>query len=161
MRWQRKIRSEKGAAAVEFALSASVALAMLIGTFQLFMMFYTYHYVSFAAREGSRWALVRGSQCSSDSATMPDCGATQTEIQTYVQSLGFPGINSSAYMTATVTWYSPSASTPTTWTACATVCNAPGDLVSVTVNYAFPVAVPWVRATSYNLSSTSQMVISQ
>ena len=42
-----------------------------------------------AAREGSRWAVVRGSQCSTNTPGLNDCNATQTDIKNFVQSLGY------------------------------------------------------------------------
>lgn len=157
---RERLLSERGGALVETALSGALLLSVAIGMMQLFLALYGYHYVSYVAREGSRWAMVRGSQCSADSLTMTECNATSDQIQAYVQGLGFPGIDSSK-VTATATWEAPSSSTPTTWSACTPMCNAPGDLVVVKVNYAFPLNIPFVSNTKLNMTSTSQLVISQ
>jgi Flp pilus assembly protein TadG len=160
------MRSESGAALVETALSATVLLALLMGMMQTFLALYGYHYVAYAAREGSRWAMVRGANCHLQ-GTMPNCGAVQSDIQTYVRSLGFPGIDSNN-VTVTAAWDSPitlTAGAPTTWSTCSTVtpvgCNIPGDMVVVDVTYAFPLNIPFVSNRTLNMTSTSSMVISQ
>lgn len=153
-----RLGSERGGAMVETAISASILLTAVLGLMQGFLALYGYHYVSYAAREASRYALVRGSSCHLDSATMPNCGVTSDELQTYIQGLGFPGIDSSK-VTVTANWSAPTATTPTSWASC--TCNDPGDMVSVKVNYAFPFNIPFASSTTVNMSSTSSMVISQ
>lgn len=158
----KKYRDESGNAMVETALSAVILLGLIMGSMEMFMALYSYHYVSYAAREASRWAMVRGSACANDSTTMPNCGAVQADIQTYLQGINYPGINSNN-ITVTATWATPSAATPTTWTACGptTPCNDPGDSVAVDVTYAFPLNLPFFKSTTLNMSSTSTMVITQ
>ena len=118
------------------------------------MALYTYNYVSDAAREASRYAIVRGSSCS----VLTNCNVTAAQVQTYVQSLGYPGMNA-ANTAATTTWLSPSATTPVTWTACGSPCRAPGNAVQVTVTYSFPLSIPFVPKSTLSLHSTSQMVV--
>lgn len=152
----RGLSGDEGQSLVEFALIFAALFAMLFGIFELCLASYTYHYVSESAREGTRYAVVRGSSC----ALMPDCNATAAQIQTYVQGLGYPGINSTN-MTVTTNWLSPGVG-PLNPTACSTgPCNAPGNLVHVQVNYAFPLRIPFWGSSTINISSTSQMVISQ
>lgn len=165
-----RIHREDGASLVETALSALIMVVVVFSLFELFLIFYTYHYVSYAAREGTRWAMVRGSDCA-NSASSPStmkCGAAGSDVQTYIQDLGFPGINASS-LTATTTWLSAKtvstgvSATPvqTSWITCTTApCNAPPNAVQVQVTYAFPLNVV-VYKTTVNLTSTSQMVISQ
>jgi Flp pilus assembly protein TadG len=138
-------------------------LPMIFGLFAMSLALYTYHYISEAAREGSRYAMVRGSTSCANTPGLTNCGATPTQIQTYVQNLGYPGINA-ANMTVTTTWSTPSASPPTTWSLCGVTpaCAAPRSLVTVTVAYAFPLSIPLYGSTrTLNMSSTSQMVVSQ
>lgn len=169
METKRKgLRNEEGAAMVETAISSAVLLSVLIGMAQLFMALYGYHYVAYAAREGTRWAMVRGSECSVDSASMPYCGAAGADIQSHVQGLGFPGIDATK-VTATAKWMTasqPTPTSPTTWTVCSTDtvgtgCNAPGHMVVVDVTYAYPLNIPFVSNTSVSMTSTSSMVITQ
>jgi len=156
-RCMREICSEEGGNLVEFGISAAVFFALLIGAFEFSWAAYAYHYVSDAAREATRYAIVRGSDCSG----MPDCGITDPQIQTWIRNLGYPGIDSSK-LTSTTTWL---AATPTdtgmTWVSCAGQCDAPGNAVQVVVTYTFPLSVPFWQNTSLTLSSSSQMVISQ
>ena len=97
-------------------------------------LIYAYNVVSASAREGVRWAAVRGGASGR--------AATAADVTTYVQSttVGVP-------VTVTVTW------TPD---------NQPGSLVAVKVTNAFaPIApLPMVPKT-FNLASTSSMVISR
>ena len=161
MRRRRQVGGEQGSAIVETAFAASIMLALLIGCFQMFSALYAYHYVSYAAREGSRYASVRGNECSGTG--MPDCpDATPTEIQTFVEGLGFPGINTN-YMTVNTTWLSASGTTPTTWTACGTsiACQAPGNQVQVEVIYKLPLNIPFVKSQLLNIASTSALVVSR
>ena len=148
--------SEDGATLVETAISLSLLLAVLVGTFELCLALYSYHYVSYAAREASRYAIVRGSTSCSNTPSLANCNITGPQLQTWVRNLGFPGINSSN-LTVTTTW-------PTTGANCypsTSPCNNPSNLVNVVVNYAYPYTVPFWKTGTINISSTSQMVISQ
>lgn len=111
---------------------------------------YTYHYVSEAAREGVRYAVVRGG-----TTTTP---ATPDSVETYVRSLAYPGITASNLTVAT-SW----SAYPTSVTTCAPLanCKNPGDLVTVVATYAFPVQIPFFPSKTINMTSTSSMVIAQ
>ena len=108
------------------------------------LCFYTYIFVSETAREATRYASVRGSACTG----FTDCGITQQQLKDYVKNLGYPGIDPNA-LSVNATGVSDNGS------------NGPGSPVQVTVSYQFPLAVPFVFKNTWNLSSTSQMVISQ
>jgi Flp pilus assembly protein TadG len=140
---------------MEFAVSITVVLAMLVGMIQCFQALYVYNYVCDAARVGTRYAMVRGSSCTGAS----DCGATPAQIQTYIQGITYPGIDP-GNLAVTTTWLSVSTSGPTAWTACANKCNAPQNEVQVQVTYAFPLNIPFWRNASVDMASSSQMVIS-
>lgn len=149
-------KSEAGATLVETAISLAVLLGVLIGTFEMCLALYSYHFVSYAAREASRYAVVRGSTSCSNTPNLANCNVTSAQLQTWVQNLSFPGIIANN-LTVTATW-------PTTGASCypsATPCNNPSNLVNVVVNYAYPFAVPFWKSGTINISSTSQMVISQ
>lgn len=156
-----RLDNNEGATLVEMALSAMVILALLFGVIQVCFGLYCSQYTGDAAREGSRWAIVRGSQCSTNTVNLDHCGATQSDIQTYVRSLTYPGINISA-LTVTANWYTPSGPTNPTWSLCTTPpCNVPGNMVQVVVTYPFSMVIPNWQAATLNLSSSSSMVISQ
>lgn len=156
----KKYREERGSAMVETALSAVILLGLIMGSMEMFMALYSYHFVSYAARDASRWAMVRGSQCQYDGNAMTYCDAQQADIQTYLQGLTYPGINLNN-ITVTASWSQPSASPPTTWTACAKQCNDPGDTVTVDVTYAYPLNLPFFKSATLNMSSSSSVVITQ
>jgi len=151
----RFLRDNAGSALVEFALSAVLLVMVLFGIIECCFALYINNYVSDAARNAARYAVVRGSGCSG----MPDCGITSAGIQTYLRSTAYPGITP-GNLTATATWLSLNPGPPATWTVCANQCNAPENSVRVQVNYAFTLAIPFWRSKSITLSSTSQMVIS-
>jgi Flp pilus assembly protein TadG len=147
---------ECGQATVEMALASMIMLSMFFGIIEMALALYTYDFISEAAREGARYAMVRGSSCTS----LTNCGVTPAQMQTYLQGLSLGGSASAQHMTVSTTWLSASTTIPTTWTSCgATECNAPGNAVRVQVNYAFPLTLPWLAKTTLNMSSTSQMVI--
>jgi Flp pilus assembly protein TadG len=58
---RRKRRSQRGAALVEFALSMLLAVTLIFWVFEMVSMVYTYSVLSDAAKEGVRYAIVRGS----------------------------------------------------------------------------------------------------
>jgi Flp pilus assembly protein TadG len=144
---------ERGAVIIETALSMVVLLTVIFGVLEVSLAVYNYHFLSYAAREGTRYAIVRGSSCNSFAAACPN--ATAADVSTYVKGLGFPGIYGT--ITVTTTW-------PTTGSACtpnATPCDNPGNLVKVVVSDLLPFAPPFVPAQTVTMTSTSEMVISQ
>lgn len=158
-------RSEEGSNLVEMGLGMTIFMAVFFGVIQFSYAMYAYNWVSEAAREGSRWAIVRGSTCNANlgSSFCDTAGASSDEITSYIKGLGYPGLNPSN-ITVTTAWYSASSGTPTTWTTKCTAssgCNAPGNQVQVTVAYAFPLGIPFWKNSSLNLSSTSQLIVVQ
>jgi Flp pilus assembly protein TadG len=158
------LRSEEGANLVEFAFSLGIFLAVTIGIIMLCMALFTYEYVDFAAREATRWAIVRGNQCSISSSSMKYCDATSTDIQTYVQGLNYPLINTNKIQ-ATAQWlqvsYSKTSPPVASWTLCSDQCNSPGNEVQVLVSYPYTMTIPFAGSYSFTISSSSTMVISQ
>jgi Flp pilus assembly protein TadG len=153
-RVRRIVGAEEGATMVEFAMSSIILFTLVFGVIAICLALYSYNVTAEAAREATRYAIVRGSACSP--STFSDCNVTSAQLQTYVRGLGFPGINPSS-LTATATW-------PTTGSACfpsVTPCNNPGNRVNVTVQYTFPLAIPFVPSQTLTMSSTSAMYISQ
>ena len=165
----KQLGNEEGGSLVEMGLAFIGIVSMLFGIFELSMALYSYHFVSEAAREASRFAMVRGSQCATifnasycsptDAATT---GADEGDISHYVNSLGYPFANK---LTTATTWLTSSqdAKGNITWTGCgnAASCKVPGNQVQVTVSYPFPLNVPFLKTYTINLASTSSVVISQ
>lgn len=170
VRGRRGWKDEQGATMVETAIATAVVIMLLFGVFDFSLAFYTYHYVSDAAREGTRWAIVRGSRSCAQTPNLSDCGATADEIKSYVKGLGYPGIDSANYMDVAVSTGEATDSTAadgtstTIWsanTANDMTYNAPGDVVTVTVVYHFPLSLPFWKQETINVGSQSSMVISQ
>jgi Flp pilus assembly protein TadG len=153
---------KRGSGLIEFVLASSIFLAFLFGIIDFCRAVYAYEFVTYAARAGARWAMVRGNQCSlanpaswCEPASGATTGATAADIQTYVRSLNLPGINPSQ-ITATTTW-------PTTGSGCisANGSNSPGCPVKVLVQFPYASSIPFVRMTTLTLTAESQLVISQ
>lgn len=149
---------EGGSTAVEMALSSCVLFTVFFGFFQTAMAYYSYQYLSDAAREGARWAVVRGSTSCANNG-IDHCGAVPGDIQRYIRNLGYPGIDPSK-LTATVSYYSAPATSGGDWVSCPS-CNAPGNRVKVFLQYSYPMNIPFFPQGTLNLQSVSQMVVAQ
>ena len=140
--------SERGSNQVEYGLVLIVMLTMTFGLIDFGRALYAYHFVSGAAREGTRYAIVRGSTC-----TSPGCPVQQSDIQSYLDNVP-KGIDP-AQLSVTATW------NPNDSPTCNGVPNAPGCIVQVHVNYNFNFLLPFMPKNTLVMQSTSQMVISQ
>lgn len=129
--------NDVGTALVEFGLVIVVFFMFVFGVMDFGRALYTYHFVSNAACEATRYAMVRGS-----SSTDP---ATAAEIEGYVKSLAPQGIDPNT-LTVSTSW-SPS--------------HAPGSSVRIQVSDNFQCMSPFFRTYHMKLSDSSQMVISQ
>jgi Flp pilus assembly protein TadG len=141
-RHPRKALDTLGSALAEFALMLPLLLLLLLGIMWFGLALYAYHFVSGAAREATRFAIVRGSACRNLSG---GCPATATDVQNYVRDTAPLGIHASA-ITVTTTW------TPN---------NRAGSVVNVTVQYNFQFLLPFVPSRTVVMTSSSQMVISR
>jgi Flp pilus assembly protein TadG len=141
-------KCQRGSTMAETAIVMTTLLAMICGIIDFGRALYTYSFVAQTARQATRWAMVRGSQCT----LLTDCNATQSQVQAYAQSLAYGFITPSS-MTARTTWVScPPGSSG----------NAPGCTVDVVVTYPFHFALPWTSSLgSMTMTGTSEMVISQ
>ena len=163
MRCQSRHRSSRGAgqAMVEFALVIPVFLLVLSGILDFGFMLFTRMSVINAAREGARVAAM-----TADDTTIVNA------VQKRVVSAGSSGgitVNPTTDVTllclqTTSSSYSATTKTPQcTWTLYNKDTNKsgaqPGDSVSVTVNYSYKSFFPLLFGTSFNLSSTVQMVL--
>jgi Flp pilus assembly protein TadG len=118
MRVIKPIRRRSGAALVEAAFVVPVLLLLLYGVFCGAIMVITVDQVDTAAREGARWASVRGASYAFDSKQPP---ATAADVGTYVKDQG-------------VTLDPNQMTVNTTWNAN----NRPGNYVTVEVVYNWP-----------------------
>jgi len=132
---RRSRRDDRGATIVEFALVSFVYFLIIFGTMEFGRMIFDYNVVSTAARDGARWASVRG--------TTSGHIASATDVKNYVVSRSLSLLRAAD---VTVTW--PNG-------------NTAGNPVQVTTQYTFTPIVPLLPQTSRTLSSTVRMVISR
>jgi Flp pilus assembly protein TadG len=143
------------------AVSLPALLLVIVGMMKMCLAVYSYHYTSEAAREGARYAIVRGYGASTTNtacvAYESSCVASADNISSYVKALGYPALVP-ANMTVTTSW----AGFPTgvTCTPSAT-CNNQGNLVTVSVQYSFPLSIPFLPARTLNMTSTASGILSQ
>lgn len=144
------ICDEAGSELVEFTLAASLLFIMLFGIIEFCLLMYASTFVAYAAQQGTRYAMVRGSDWTSScaSASSYSCQATAANVQNYILGLSHPGINLKA-TDITVTWLSTTAS------GAACTQYSQGCQVEVNVRYNFGLNIPYIPATSIPIASTS------
>jgi len=135
--WRNGISEDgsAGQAIVEFALVATVFFILLFGIIEFSRLMFMYHHVGNAAREGSRYASVHGSDSLAN--------ATPAAIENYIKSRSPIDPNN---LTVETYWENPN--------------HEPKSWVRVEVNYDFKFIVPILYNYNIPLKSTSQMVIS-
>jgi Flp pilus assembly protein TadG len=150
------VRRQRGNTLTEFALVLPFMLAAIFGVIEFGRALYTYHFVSYAAREASRWASVRGEQ--SCQAYAVPCRAKDSDVADYVTSITPPGIDKDpARLLVNTAWVAP----PGRGNNCGAHPKNPGCSVQVTVTYNFKFILPFMPSSTYAMKSTSEMVISQ
>lgn len=160
---RRQLGVETGSSLIEFAISVPVLFIMMIGFCQICIAIYSNFCIDEMARDTARWASVRGSNSCADAPAMTDCGATASEIEAEAKKIAYPGVNPSNLSVSTA-WLQASSTGSVTWSECTNgtaICNAPGNAVQVTVNYPFPIQIPFTSSHTWSFSSTSQIVIVQ
>ena len=125
-------RDERGSQLIEFGLVSILLFTLLFGIMEFGRAIWIYSTVAHLAREGARYAIVRGTESGGT--------ADAASVEAYVQSraAGMAGL------TVTTTW-DPD--------------NDPGSVVQVQVDRQFDPIVPIVGLPTIPLSSTSRMVI--
>lgn len=170
----RCVNTERGSTLFEMAITVILFLVMLFGIVDFGRALYTYHFLSNAAREASRWASVNGSTCGpgGSSTSCPSCDAScngtapmnngpasEADVLNYVKSITPPGIDVTQVNVTTCGTAGGTECPGSVPAQCATTVNAPGCTVQVQVSYNFPFLVPIVQSGSIPMSSTSEMVI--
>jgi Flp pilus assembly protein TadG len=156
----RLVKDKRGSELVEFALAAVVLLTAILGIMDCCRALYAYHFVSWAAQQGTRYAAVRGAEWGSTScatATAFSCNATSADVVNYVQSLVNPGISASA-LTVQPDWPGATVNGPNS--ACATT-HSQGCMVKVQVSYAFSFILPFMPKSAMTFNATSERPIQQ
>jgi Flp pilus assembly protein TadG len=166
---------KRGSAIVEFAVSFFVLMAFLFGIIDSCRAVYSYEFVTYAARAGARWAIVRGSSCYTNlsisapsyaatwcypGGTSYNGGAAAADVKKYVQGLHLPGI-AGHLIAVTVTWPATGTACPASTSGSTSPINSPGCPVQVIVQYPYSSQIPFLRIKTITLTADSQMVISQ
>jgi Flp pilus assembly protein TadG len=168
---RRRARDQRGSALVEVAVTTIPLLMLIFGVIEISLAIYNFHYLANAAHEAARYAIVRGSSWStgcdgSGSAGSgygsSQCTASTNDIANYVANRNFPGISIAA-SNVCVQYFSsvPSSTSNSCTTSTGTLANAPGDIVEVRIRVPYQVTIPGLPVYTWNLQSTSQMVIAQ
>lgn len=136
----RRARGDRGAAAVEFAIVASLLILLLFGIFDTGMFINANAVVANAVRDGARAA---------------GLGASETSVRAKVTSgvQGVPGYRAAFLQSITMTCTNP--------TGGATLCTAPnirGGSVVVTATYTYDWLTPFGLGTT-NIVKRSEMII--
>ncbi len=152
---------ESGQATLEFALTLSLLLTSIFGIMVCSMAFYADHFVTDAAKEATRYAMVRGSSWGSTSCssyTSYSCVASSSNVTSFVNSIAPTGISPSG-ISVTTTW----PGTDPTGQTCDTTQgkNSPACVVNVEVHYSFKFLLPFVPFGTMNLAGVSSDVITQ
>jgi Flp pilus assembly protein TadG len=174
----KALMMEEGSQLVEFAIICILLLMLLFGIAGFGQALYSYHFVSHAAREATRYAAVRGETCGSDGSCAASNSASgtagptsQTDIQQFVTNMAPLGINASSTgcggsgcLIATLSYPVQSDGPAICNTAVGTPSvgpydNYPGCTVQVQVNYTFHFVFPLITSNSLTVSSYSEMVI--
>lgn len=145
-----RLAGECGQNLIEYALMFIVFLTLLFGIAGFGEALYVYHFVSYEARDATRWAAVNGSSCTSDNscngvAEMNNGPASPGDITNYVTNHTSVGMDP-GQITVTPTWIPAG-------------CKKPGCTVEVQVSYNFHFILPLISTATFPLSSTSEMVI--
>lgn len=144
-----------------------VLFMLIFGVIEGCWAVYSYHYLANAAHEAARYAIVRGGDwlipCDSVggwSASM--CAASPENIASFVNSRGFPAITVDPNEVC-VQYFAPDSLPPSGSLACDgnSGPNQVGDIVQVTISHPFTLIIPGLPNNTWNLSSTSRMVIAQ
>lgn len=149
----RRRAGQRGAVLIEQALIIPILVALFFGIVDMGRALYSYTYVSYIARDATRWA----------SARSTNMGGTRTpvsraDITNYVKNVSGQGLDA-ARLTANTTWIAPPNGSPLCPGGPAN--EKPGCIVQVTVNYNFKFFFPFIPVRTLPMSSESQMIITQ
>jgi Flp pilus assembly protein TadG len=157
---RRIIHNESGSSLVETALSLILLLTAIFGIVYFSEALYTYEFVTYAAQQGTRYAIVRGAHWSSNGCTSTatlNCNATGANVTSYVQSLAPPGITAGSIVVSP-TW--PGQAVNGATAGCSTA-NNQGCLVKVQVSYSFSFIVPFLPTSAVSFTGTSEEAIQE
>jgi Flp pilus assembly protein TadG len=169
----RQTAREAGVSLVEYAFILILFLSIIMGISGFGHALFTYHHVNNAAKEGTRYATIRGYNCNRDE-TVPSCQASNSasgtagpaslaDVTAYINGITPPSIDTSKMK---ITACGVSDDTTGCTESGPTVCTAdlkdpitnaviqtktpnnPGCTVKVTVSYPYTFMFPLVPATT-------------
>lgn len=143
-RYRDLLRGDRGDSLMEFALTLPILVAFLIGLTQMCLAYYTYQLISEYAREGTRYAMVRGANCMTSAGA--SCTVTASQVNTWVEGLSYPNMGGGT-VTAATTYPDGDEVSP--------------HRVQVVVTYTFPYKIPYSASRNLSMTSTSVMYILQ
>ena len=150
-RWKRAC-GEEGSALVEFALMLAVLMTFIFGLIEVSMALFMHQVIAEEAREGTRYAIVRGATCQTPAGA--SCTTTVAAVESYVASTGWPTIGG-GHLAVNASFPGGLASN------CAAGSQNQGCPVQVTVTYGFPLSIPMIPKSTLTMSSNSVMYIVQ
>jgi Flp pilus assembly protein TadG len=133
----RRLADARGQSLVEFSLVAFLSVMLLLGAFEMCRMVLVYTTIANAARAGTRYAIVHGSDASTTTAQI------QAVVTAYLRA---------APMAASNANFNSTPSYPDS-------CTDPGCRVTLTVTYQYDPWVGYFPWGTINLGSTAQGVI--
>jgi Flp pilus assembly protein TadG len=146
------MRRQRGSTIVEQAIILPILLALFFGVIDMSRALYSYSYVSYIAREATRWASVRSTGLNGGPINNGD-------VKNFVSNVTGMGLDAAQISTST-NWIAPPNGSP----ACPATGagdQKPGCVVQVTVNYNFKFIFPILPSGILRMSSESQMIITQ
>lgn len=141
----KRRKREAGTALLEFSLAMVTILFLVFGIIDIGRALFAYDWVSDAARQATRFAMVRGQKCAGLSG---GCPATSTDITNYVKGLA-TGVYPDQVTVTSECIGGDSASLP---------CEPTAGSVRVTVQYDFHFVSP-LAFQSWTMSSRSERVV--
>lgn len=131
-----------GQALVEFAIGLGLLLLLVFGVVDLGRAVFAYNSIAHCAREGTRYAIVHGSQ----STTPVGPAANDATLEAWVRRFA-TGLQASQF-SVTSTWVGPSGAAN----------NQPGSTVTVVVGYNFQPATMFFMPLSLRSQSAGMIV---
>lgn len=155
---------QRGQTLIEFAVVSVMLFTCVFGIMDGSRALYAYHFTSYAAREATRYAVVRGSTYSSTPCATTStlaCDATAANIASFVQSIVPPGISAGSALTVAASWPGTAPTGAVGVCSIADGVNSPGCSVKVQVSYLFNYIAPFMPGSGLLMTSTAESVIQQ
>jgi len=160
---------QRGSAMIEFTLVGIPMIFVLVSVFEISRGMWNYHTLAYAVKEGTRYAIVHGSDCSSDPQN--SCGVTVGQVAQRIQYAGIGLDPSQVQLTFTSSGNSITCNlnaclgNPTVWPEAPL--NTPGSALTIGASLPFQSALAmfWPGAASgasfptFNLTAGSSDII--